>query len=117
MAEQTHGGTNRAKTHICQNRANVGHPREQSFWKTAAIALLIALAGVLASKARADLPFPERVRARTVEAQEIVLKDGDGHVHARFSVQGNAARLVIYDEQGKAVATLPERARMKELGQ
>ncbi|MBZ5566702.1 MAG: hypothetical protein LAN64_02505 [Acidobacteriia bacterium] len=86
-------------------------------WKMIAMALLIALVGSLAVNARADLPFPERVRARTVEAQEIVLKDGEGHVRARFSVQGEAARLIIFDAKGKAVAELPERARMKELGQ
>ncbi len=102
------------ETHICQRRADVGHPR---FWKITAIVLLILLAAVLAVQARADLPFPERVRARTVEAQEIVLQDADGHVRARFAVQGNTARLVIYDEQGKAVAMLPEKARMKELAQ
>jgi hypothetical protein len=86
-------------------------------WRITAIGLLIALAALLAVNARADLPYPERVKARTVEAEEIVLKDGEGHVRARFSVQGNAARLIIYDEQGKALAMLPERARMKELGQ
>ena len=80
------------------------------------MALLIALAGVLAVKARADLPYPEQVRARTVVAEEIVLKDAEGHVRARLAVQGNAARFVLFDEQGKAVAMLPERARMKEVG-
>jgi hypothetical protein len=102
-------------------------------WKMIAIALLVALVGSLAMttaerakaspsgdpgvNARADLPFPERLRAHTVEAQEIVLKDGEGHVRARFSARGETARLVIYDAQGKAVASLPEKARVKELGQ
>ena len=31
--------------------------------------------------------------------------------------RGEAARLIIFDAKGKAVAELPERARMKELGQ
>jgi hypothetical protein len=86
-------------------------------WKVTSIALLIALAGALAVNARADLPFPERVRVRTVEAEEIVLKDSAGHVRARLAMHGNAARLTIFDEDGKAVAGLPERPRMKEIGQ
>ncbi len=86
-------------------------------WKMATIALLAMVAALLAVNARADLPYPERVRARTVEAQEIVLKDSDGHVRARFSVQGEAARLVIFDEHGRTLAVLPQQARMKELGQ
>ena len=86
-------------------------------WRTLAMALVIALAGVLAVSARADLPFPERVRARTVEAEEIVLKDSSGHVRARLAVQGNTARLTMYDEDGKAVAGLPERPRLKDVGQ
>ena len=85
-------------------------------WKLTAMALLLALGGVLAVNARADLPYPERVRARTVEAEEIVLKDGAGRVRARLAVQGTATRLVIFDEDGKASAALPERARLKEVG-
>ena len=97
-------------------------------WRLTAIGLLMALAGALAvtltsanggqmwGTQRADLPYPERVRARTVEAEEIVLKDGAGRVRARMAVQGNAARLTIFDEDGKAVAGLPERARLKEVG-
>ena len=86
-------------------------------WKTIAMALPIALLGSLALSARADLPYPERVKARTVEAEEIVLKDSEGQVRARLAIQGNAARLIIYDAKGKAVASLPETPRMKELGQ
>jgi hypothetical protein len=85
-------------------------------WKWTAIGLVAVLAGVLAIRARADLPFPEMVRARTVEAQEIVLKDGSGRLRARLAVKVDAVRLVLYDERGKAVAVLPERARWKELG-
>src|SRR5512147_178331 len=86
-------------------------------WKVTAIALLVVLAGVLTVNARADFPFPERVGARTVEAEEIVLKDSAGHVRARLALQGNAARLTIFDEDGKAIAGVPERPRMKEVGQ
>jgi hypothetical protein len=86
-------------------------------WKLTSIALLIALAGVLAVNARADLPFPERVRARTVEAEEIVLKDSAGHVRARLAMHGNTARLTLFDEDGKAVAGVPERPRIKDVGQ
>ncbi|MGZ4834074.1 MAG: hypothetical protein ACXVZZ_00450, partial [Terriglobales bacterium] len=59
---------------------------ERGRWKMTAIALLIALAAVLAQNARADLPYPERVRARTVEAEEVVLKDSSGKVRARMEV-------------------------------
>lgn len=89
---------------------------ERGRWKMTAILLLIALAAVLAQNARADLPYPERVRARTVEAEEVVLKDSSGKVRARMEVQGSAARLVIFDEDGKAIAVLPERARWRDLG-
>ncbi|HET7184304.1 MAG TPA: hypothetical protein VFI82_06440 [Terriglobales bacterium] len=89
---------------------------ERGRWKMTAISLLIALAAVLAQNARADLPYPERVRARTVEAEEVVLKDSSGKVRARMEVQGSAARLVIFDEDGKAIAVLPERARWRDLG-
>ena len=105
----------RERTDICPRQADRGH--RQRVWKMTALGLLVALAAVLAVNARADLPYPERVRARTVVAEEIVLQDSDGHVRARFSVQGDSARLIILDEHGKAVAVLPERARMKELGQ
>ncbi len=95
-------------------------------WRLTAIALLVVLAAVLLAMPASggqmwnaknvDLPYPERVRARTVEAEEIVLKDSTGHVRARLSVQGSAARLAIFDEDGKTIAVLPERARVKELG-
>jgi hypothetical protein len=85
-------------------------------WRLTAIGLLIALAATLAVSARADLPYPERVRARTVEAEEIVLKDSAGRVRVRMAVQGSAARLMILDEDGKTLAVLPERARLKDLG-
>ncbi len=84
-------------------------------WKLAAMTLMVITAGALAVRARADLPFPERMRARTVEAHELVIRDSEGHVRARLAVRGEAAQLVIYDEQGKALASLPERPRMKEL--
>ena len=54
-------------------------------WKIIAMALLVALVGSLAVNARADLPFPERVKARIVEAEEIVLKDSEGQVRARLA--------------------------------
>ncbi len=85
-------------------------------WKLTAITMMVITAGAMAISARADLQYPERLRARTVEAQEIVLKDEVGQVRARFAVRGNAAQLVIYDAEGKAVAVLPAQPRMKELG-
>lgn len=98
------------------------------WWRLTAIGSLIALAATLAvtptsanggqmlGPRHADLPYSERVRARTVEADMFVLKDSAGRVRARMAVQGDAARLLIFDEDGKILAELPERARLKEVG-
>ncbi len=81
-------------------------------WRLAAIALALALMAAAAINARADLPYPERLRARTVEASEVVLRDDAGRVRARLAIQNGAAQLTILDEHGKVVASVPERARV-----
>ncbi len=83
-------------------------------WKLAAIGL--ALAAGLAISARADLPYQDHLRVRAVETNEVVLRDDSGRVRARLAMHGNAARLILLDENGKVVASLPEQARVVPLG-
>lgn len=107
-------------------------------WKSAsAIALLFVLSLLLLSTRHAErvaaAARPDRVerdvlQVRTVEAQDFVLKDADGHVYARFSItpslagmdqNGRPPRLEelpvipgqasiqFYDERGKVVWSAP----------
>lgn len=110
-------------------------------WKSvSAIALLFVISLLLlstrhaervAAAARADRIEPDVLHARTVEAQDFVLKDEDGHVYARFGlspridekllkgsdgtlrllpkdgVQPGQAALQFYDANGRAVWTAP----------
>jgi len=64
-------------------------------WKVAALVLTFALGLVLAVSARADLPYPDRIRARTLEVDEFVLKDAAGNVRARMSTDGKGTQLII----------------------
>ena len=67
-------------------------------WKSAsAIALWFVISMLLlsarhaervAAAARADRIEPDVLHARTVEAQDFVLKDADGHIYARLSLTG-----------------------------
>lgn len=107
-------------------------------WKSAsAMALLFILSLLLlstrhaervAAAARPDRVEREVLQVRTVEAQDFVLKDADGHVYARFSItpslagmdqNGRPPRLEelpvipgqasiqFYDERGKVVWSAP----------
>ena len=112
-------------------------------WKSvSAIALLLILSLLLlstrhaervAAAARADRIEPDVLHARSVEAQDFVLKDSDGHVYARFGLSpkvggklGNGpniplylvpkdgvlpgqAVLQFYDDNGNAVWTAPSK--------
>lgn len=104
-------------------------------WKSAsAIALLFVLSLLLlstrhaervAAAARPDRIEPNVLRAHTVEAQDFVLKDADGHVYARFTITPNVegrsprldempvmpgqASIQFYDEKGKVVWSAPAR--------
>lgn len=109
-------------------------------WKSAgAIALLFALSLLLlstrhaervAAAARPDRIEQDVLHVRTVEAQDFVLKDADGHVYARFSItpslatldqNGRSPRLYetppipgqasiqFYDENGKVLWSAPAR--------
>jgi len=112
-------------------------------WKSAsAIALLFLVSTLLlstrhaervAAAARPDRIEQEVLHVRTVEAQDFILKDGDGHVHARFGlapsidekllngpngqlrvvpkdgVLPGTATLQFYDDNGHAVWTAPSK--------
>ena len=84
-------------------------------WKVAALVLTVALGLVLVLSARADLPYPDRIRARTLEVDEFVLKDAGGNVRARMATDGKGTQLTIYDEEGKVVATVPPKVHMMEV--
>ena len=109
-------------------------------WKSASvIALLFVISMLLlsarraervAAAARPDRVEPDVLHVRTVEAQDFVLKDGDGRVYARLSVtpsltamdpNGRSPRLYdmpviagqaslqFYDEKGKVVWSAPSK--------
>jgi hypothetical protein len=114
-------------------------------WKSANAIVLFFIVSLLlvgtrhvervAAAAKADRIEPDVLRARSVEAQEFLLKDEKGHVYARFSltpslplmdhngqslppesprlynvpVTTGQASLQFYDEQGKLVWSVPSK--------
>ena len=110
-------------------------------WKSAsAIALLFVISLLLlstrhaervAAAARPDRIEQDVLRVRTVEAQDFVLKDADGHVYARLSLSPalqarkngrtyllpndsalpGQASLQFFDEKGEVVWTAPSKAQ------
>src|SRR5215472_12017898 len=56
--------------------------------------------------AKADRIEPDVLRARSVEAQEFLLKDENGHVHARFSLTPS---LPLLDQSGRLLPPEPPR--------
>lgn len=55
---------------------------------------------VVAAAARPDRVEQDVLHARTVEAQDFVLKDADGHVYARFSITPN---VMAMDPSGRVL--------------
>ena len=114
-------------------------------WRSAiAIALLFVISVLLvsarhaervAAAARADRIEPDVLHARTVEAQDFVLKDADGRIYARLSLTGRVggkpsngpngplylmpgdlaqpsqALLQFYNDKGDVVWTAPSKAQ------
>lgn len=106
-------------------------------WKSAtAITLLLVISMLLlgtrhaervAAAGNPDRIEPEVLRVRTVEAQDFVLQDADGHVYARFGIAPDLAAtdrfgrperlkgtpgqasLQFYDEKGKVVWSAPSK--------
>jgi hypothetical protein len=93
-------------------------------WKVATLLLALSSATlVLAAAKPADRIDPNVVRARVVEAQDFILKDEDGQVHARLSLTPDVKAigrisiypnpegpsLRFYDESGRVIWTAPQR--------
>ena len=47
--------------------------------------------------------------AKTVEAQEFILKDSSGRMRARLGMKNDQANIEFYDEQGATVWTVPNK--------
>ena len=91
--------------------------RQNHRWRALALVCVILLAGTVLIAARpADMPMPNLVRARSVEAQTFVLRDSNGDVRARLALNnGKDARLTFYDEDGKVIATAPPASGFQHL--
>jgi hypothetical protein len=102
-------------------------------WKFASSLLLLSGVSLFLLGAKAaDRVDPDVVRARTVEAQDFVLKDENGHVYAMLTTKPSArpmqldghtyfvpgqpaddsAALRFYDEKGRVIWTAPPGATM-----
>ncbi len=82
--------------------------RQNRRWKMLSLVSLLGFAAVLLTGARAaDLPAPDTLRVRTVEAQTFVLRDSHGDIRARMALGSEGARLTFYDEDGKVIASTP----------
>ncbi|MGB7849127.1 MAG: hypothetical protein WBL63_26175 [Candidatus Acidiferrum sp.] len=96
-------------------------------WKFISTAFVLAgVSAVLMGAKAADRIGPPAIRAKTVEAQEFILKDSDGQVYGRLSlhmaakgvvngqstvVDEDQASLQFFNEQGDVVWTAPTKAQ------
>ena len=109
-------------------------------WKSSSVIALLSVISMLllsarhaervAAAARPDRVEPDVRRVRTVEAQDFVLKDLDGHVYGRLGITSSStpmdqngrsvrlydmpvipgqASLQFYDEKGKVVWSAPSK--------
>jgi hypothetical protein len=97
-------------------------------WKLASIFLALSSALLILMGARfADHIDSSIIRARSVEAEDFILKDQDGQVHARLSLRphskkfgqsfsaspaGTASSLEFYDQNGEVIWTAPQSPTM-----
>jgi hypothetical protein len=97
-------------------------------WKLASIVTALSSASLILIAARpADHIDSSVIRARSVEAEDFILKDQDGQVHARLSLRphsrkfgqsfsaspaGTASSLQFYDQNGEAIWTAPQSPTM-----
>ena len=96
-------------------------------WKVASIVFALSIGSLLLMAAKpADRIDPTVIHARTVEAQDFVLKDADGQVLARLTLNPNkkdtSGRIFInppvgpdlqfYNENGDAIWTAPQEPTM-----
>ncbi len=91
--------------------------RETHRWRALALVCVLLLAGAVLIAARpVDMPMPNLLRARSIEAQIFVLRDAQGNVRARLALSnGNDARLTFYNEEGRVVAVAPQVGRIEPL--
>jgi len=80
-------------------------------WRLAALILLLGWLVLLL--AGFDFAQPNLVKARSVEAQNFVLRDADGQVRARMAIGHDGPSLSFYDEQGKVVSSVPLKPEMR----
>jgi hypothetical protein len=80
-------------------------------WKLAALVLLLSCLVLLL--AAFDYPQPNLVKARSVEAQNFVLRDADRQVRARMAISEDGPRLSFFDEQGNTILALPLKPEMR----
>ncbi|HXP48238.1 MAG TPA: hypothetical protein VN810_13265 [Terriglobales bacterium] len=80
-------------------------------WKLAALVLLLSCLVLLL--AGFDYPQPFLVKARSVEAQNFVLRDSDGQIRARMAISEDGPRLSFFDQQGNVFSSLPLKAEMR----
>jgi hypothetical protein len=93
-------------------------------WKLAAIVLALSSSSLVLIAAKpADHIDSSTIRARSVEAQDFILKDEDGEVRARLSLrshskkvgqnfsstpEGSTSSLEFYNQNGDAIWTAPQ---------
>jgi len=80
-------------------------------WKLAVLVLLLSCLVLLL--AGFDYPHPNLVQARSVEAQNFVLRDANGQVRARMAVGEDGPRLSFFDEHGNVISSLPLKPEMR----
>ena len=78
-------------------------------WRIASWVLLMLLASVIFLGAHAQSEPP----ARTVEAQEFILKDGSGRVRAKLGMKNDQSVIEFYDEQGAVIWKSPSGSKLK----
>ena len=74
-------------------------------WRLAALVLLLGCLVLLLTGF--DFAQPNLVKARSVEAQNFILRDRDGQIRARMAIGDDGPRLSFFDEQGQLVSSVP----------
>jgi len=94
---------------LLQRIERLEHSNRQ--WRLAALVLLLGCLVLLV--AGFDFAQPNLVKARSVEAQNFILRDSDGQVRARMAIGDDGPRLDFFDEEGKVVSSVPLKAEMR----
>lgn len=97
-------------------------------WKLAVMVVALSSTSLVLIAAKpADHIDPSVIRARSIEAEDFILKDQDGQVHARLSLRphakkfgqsfspspaGSTSSLEFYDQNGEAIWTAPQSPTM-----